>query len=63
VWKDGEVIGVTIGTNVYYGKYLEVGTVNHPPYAWLMPAVELSRDKIVKLLGEQWGASGKFEFD
>ena len=32
------------------GKYLELGTVNHPPYAWLMPAVESNRQKIIELL-------------
>ena len=32
------------------GKYLELGTVNHPPYAWLMPAVESNRQNIINLL-------------
>jgi len=41
---------VEIGTNVYYGKYLEHGTVNHPPYAWLFPALEYSKPKIIEAL-------------
>ena len=32
------------------GKYLELGTVNHPPYSWLMPAVESNRQNIINLL-------------
>ena len=41
------------GTSVdKVGKYLELGTVNHPPYAWLMPAVESNRQKIISLLKE-----------
>ena len=41
---------VTIGTNVYYGKYLEFGTSHHPPYPWLFPAVESNRQNIINLL-------------
>jgi len=41
---------VKIGTNVYYGKYLEMGTVNHSPYPWLFPAVESNRQNIINLL-------------
>jgi len=41
---------VAIGTNVYYGKYLEFGTVNHPPYPWLFTAVEGKRSEIINLL-------------
>ena len=32
------------------GKYLELGTVNHPPYPWLFVAVEANRGKIVEIL-------------
>jgi len=32
------------------GKYLELGTVHHPPYAWLFPAVESNRQNIINLL-------------
>lgn len=35
-----------IGTPVKHGLYLELGTINMPAYSWLMPAVEMSRDKI-----------------
>jgi len=41
---------VEIGTNVYYGKYLEHGTSKMPPYAWLFPAVEYSKSQIVEAL-------------
>ena len=44
---DGEVV---IGTNVKYGKYLEHGTVNMPPYPWLYPAVELKKSEIIEAL-------------
>uniref|UniRef100_A0A6M3KTR9 Putative tail protein n=1 Tax=viral metagenome TaxID=1070528 RepID=A0A6M3KTR9_9ZZZZ len=48
---------VSIGTNVYYGKYLEFGTVNHPPYPWLYPAVESEKSKIIEAL------KGKFTIE
>jgi len=58
--KSGRLVGsithnvgdgyVEIGTNVYYGKYLELGTVHHPPYPWLYPAVESNRGKIIDIL-------------
>jgi len=41
---------VSIGTNVYYGKHLEHGTVNHPPYPWLYPAIEEKRGEIIETL-------------
>jgi len=41
---------VAIGTNVYYGKYLEFGTSKMPPYPWLFPAVESNRQNIINLL-------------
>ena len=41
---------VEIGTNVYYGTYLEHGTANHPPYPFLFPAVESNRQKIIDIL-------------
>ena len=41
---------VEIGTNVYYGKYLEHGTSRMPPYPWLFPAVELKKPDIIEAL-------------
>ena len=41
---------VEIGTNVKYGAYLEHGTINHPPYPWLFPAVELKKSEIIEAL-------------
>jgi hypothetical protein len=58
--KSGRLVGsithevgqgeVKIGTNVVYGKYLEFGTVHHPPYPWLYPAVELKKSEIISAL-------------
>jgi len=41
---------VAIGTNVYYGKILEFGSVKMPPYPWLYPAVEGKRSEIINIL-------------
>jgi len=41
---------VSIGTNVYYGKYLEFGTSKMPNYPWLFPAVESLRSQIINIL-------------
>jgi len=41
---------VAIGTNVYYGKYLEFGTSKMPNYPWLFPAVESLRSQIINIL-------------
>ncbi len=41
---------VEIGTNVEYGKYLELGTSRMPPYPWLFPAVELKKPEIIATL-------------
>ena len=48
--KVGNEIIAEIGTNVLYGKYLELGTINHSPYPWLFPAVEMNRNKIADIL-------------
>jgi HK97 gp10 family phage protein len=45
---------VLIGTNVVYGKYLELGTAKMPPYAWLFPAVESSKNAITEALKGQF---------
>ncbi len=50
VTKEGNEITAEIGTNVYYSKYLEFGTVNHSPYPWLFPAVEMKRQEIIEVL-------------
>ena len=52
---------VSIGTNVVYGKYLELGTVNHPPYAWLFPSVELKRNEIIDILKSGGAETVSFE--
>jgi len=50
ITHESEQDSVTIGTNVYYGRYLELGTVHHSPYPWLYPAVESNRGKIIDIL-------------
>lgn len=40
-----------VGSNVFYGMFLELGTVRMPPYPWLFPAYELHKDEIVRLIG------------
>jgi len=42
---------VTIGTNVYYGKWLELGHADGSRhYPWLFPAVESNRQNIINIL-------------
>ena len=60
-WTEGNEIGVDIGTNVYYGKYLELS--GHSHYPWLFPAVEMNKDKISKLLASKESISGDYKFD
>jgi len=38
-----------VGTNVKYGRYLELGTPRIKPRPFLRPALERNRDKILKL--------------
>ena len=45
--SEGEVV---IGTNVVYGRYLELGTSHNPPYPWLYPAMELKKPEIIEAL-------------
>jgi len=55
VTNDTNSITAEIGSNVIYSKYLEFGTVNHSPYPWLFPAVELKRNEIIDLLKKSGG--------
>lgn len=48
--KTGNEISVLVGTRVVYGYYLEVGTVNMPPYPWLFPAVESKHKEIIEAI-------------
>ncbi len=52
---DSNSIAAEIGSNVTYSKYLEFGTVNHAPYPFLFPAVEVNREKIIELLKKSGG--------
>ena len=56
--RDGNSISAIIGSNVFYGKYLEFGTVNHSPYPWLFPSVEMKRQQIIELLKGKGTESG-----
>lgn len=56
--RDGNSISAVIGSNVYYGTYLEFGTVNMPPYPWLFPAVEMKRAQIIETLKGKGTESG-----
>jgi len=53
VTKEGNEITAEIGTNVVYGKYLEFGTINHSPYPWLFPSIEMQRPQIIETLKGQ----------
>ncbi len=50
VTTEGNQIIAEIGSNVVYSKYLEFGTVNHSPFPWLFPAVEMLRPQIIETL-------------
>ncbi len=39
-----------VGTNVVYGRYLEVGTSKIAPRPWLTPALEKNRDLIMAIV-------------
>jgi len=56
--RDNNKITESIGSNVKYSKFLELGTVNHPPYPWLIPAVDQSKEKIEKILGNKFTTQG-----
>jgi hypothetical protein len=51
---DSNTVAVDIGSNVLYGKYLELGwaTANGSYiYPWLFPAVQQKRDEIKQAIG------------
>ena len=50
VTESGNEIVGEIGSNVIYSKMLEFGTSRMPPYPFLFPAVEMSKDKITEAL-------------
>ncbi len=56
--QNSNEVSTTIGTNVYYGKYLEFGTSRMPAYPWLFPAVEMRRHDIKETL-----KGGEFRVD
>ncbi len=50
VTSEGNSITAEIGTNVYYMKIQELGSIHQPPYPWLFPSVEVNRQKIIDLI-------------
>ena len=50
VVQTGDNIEGQIGTQVFYGAYLEHGTSRMQAYPWLFPAVESSKAKIIDAL-------------
>lgn len=64
VTKEDNNIVAEIGSNVVYSKFLEFGTINHPPYPWLYPAVIMQKDKITDILAtKEFDVAGIFKFD
>lgn len=41
-----------VGTDVKYGPWLELGTVNMLPRPWLRPSFEKTEEEVKKILGE-----------
>lgn len=46
VERDNRGVVARVGTNVKYGLFQELGTVNHPPHPFLRPAVEALRRRL-----------------
>jgi phage gpG-like protein len=59
--KSGNEIIAVIGTNVVYGKYLEL--YERTKYPWLFPAVELKRSEIVETLKGNFGTELNVNLD
>ena len=47
---DGSETVGRVGTNLVYGKWLEMGTTKMSPRRWLKPSLAINRDKINKLI-------------
>lgn len=45
---DDQTLEAVIGTNLDYGRYLELGTVDIAPRPWLFPAFEQNRDRFIR---------------
>jgi len=55
---DEAAIEAQVGTNVEYGKYLELGTKRGlAPRPWLRRALDESRDKVMSFLGNIGGGT------
>ena len=50
VTSDGPKHQGRVGTNVFYGKYLEFGTKKMPAHPWLIPALQSSASVILGFL-------------
>ena len=51
--KQGTELVEEFGTNVFYMKIQELGSINQPPYPWLLPAVDMNKPQIEKILGNK----------
>lgn len=45
--------GAVVGTNVNYGKFVELGTTHQNPQPFLVPALRESEDALRRLYGER----------
>lgn len=52
---DRQALTAVVGTNLLYGKYLELGTTKMLPRPWLLPAFEAHRDEIAANMAERVG--------
>ena len=53
IWsKMGDGFNATVGDGVYYGVFQELGTRNHPPQPFLMPAFQANKGMLEKELKE-----------
>lgn len=47
---DADALKATIGTNLAYGKFLELGTSKMPARPFLRPAVERNKDQLKQII-------------
>ena len=56
---DSDGLGATVGTNLDYGLFLEVGTSKMRARPWLTPAFELMRPSIIKRFNNVYATTAK----
>jgi len=50
VEQDGSTVVGKVGTNLLYGKFLELGTSKMAPRPWLRPSLEVNKQKIKEII-------------